>query len=77
MNDFVIYSLENLFGVLRNVAAQNVNDYSIPLVVAENEFRKDFFSSVCNLGCAVRIEILFSLIKSITNKHGKSALKSN
>lgn len=52
MNDFVIYSLENLFGVLRNVAAQNVNDYSIPLVVAENEFRKDFFSSVCNLGCA-------------------------
>ncbi|XP_043257358.1 protein maelstrom 1 [Colletes gigas] len=51
MDDFVIYSLEALFGALRNAVAQNVNDRSVPLVVAEHEFRTDFFLFTYGLGC--------------------------
>ncbi|KZC08796.1 Protein maelstrom like protein [Dufourea novaeangliae] len=52
LDNFVIYSLEALFAALRNVATQNVkDDCSIPLVVAENEFGKDTFSSVAGLEC--------------------------
>ncbi|XP_034174666.2 protein maelstrom homolog isoform X1 [Osmia lignaria lignaria] len=51
INDFPIYSLEALFGELRNTAVQNVDNCSIHLVVAENEFKKDIFSSVSNLEC--------------------------
>ncbi|XP_029054265.2 protein maelstrom homolog [Osmia bicornis bicornis] len=50
-DDFLIYSLEALFGSLRNTATQSVDDCTIPLVVAENEFGKDTFLSVCNLEC--------------------------
>lgn len=50
-DDFLIYSLEALFGSLRNAATQSVDDCTIPLVVAENEFGKDTFLSVCNLEC--------------------------
>ncbi|KOC67905.1 Protein maelstrom, partial [Habropoda laboriosa] len=49
--NFSIYSLEALFGTLRNAAAQNVKDCNIPLVVAEVEFRKDIFFSICGLEC--------------------------
>ncbi|XP_076683940.1 protein maelstrom homolog isoform X1 [Andrena cerasifolii] len=50
-NDFIVYSLEALFGALRNAAATKVDDVSIPLVVAEHEFGKDAFCSVRNLEC--------------------------
>lgn len=50
-NNFLIYSLEALFGKLRNTAVQNVDNCSISLVLAEHEFAKDTFSSVQNLEC--------------------------
>ncbi|XP_076756498.1 protein maelstrom 2 [Xylocopa sonorina] len=51
IEDFVVYSIEALFGELRNAAVQDVDDQSIPLVIAENEFKKDKFSSVRDLEC--------------------------
>ncbi|XP_054007272.1 protein maelstrom homolog [Hylaeus anthracinus] len=51
MDDFVVYTLETLFGELRNAATQHVDDISIPLVVAENEFKKDVFASTRGLEC--------------------------
>ncbi|CAK9813016.1 Protein maelstrom [Anthophora plagiata] len=51
IEEFSVYSLEALFGALRNAAAQNVNNCSIPLVVAENEFGKDVFFSICGIEC--------------------------
>ncbi|XP_076645843.1 protein maelstrom homolog [Halictus rubicundus] len=51
VDDFLIYSLEALFGGLRNAAAENVDSRSIPLVVAEDEFGKDFFAFVSGLEC--------------------------
>ncbi|XP_076236936.1 protein maelstrom homolog [Calliopsis andreniformis] len=51
-DDFVIYSLEALFGALRNAATQKVDDCSIPLVIAEIEFGKDIFVSEQNLECS-------------------------
>ncbi|XP_076290115.1 protein maelstrom homolog [Lasioglossum baleicum] len=50
-DDFLIYSLEALFGGLRNAAAENVNSGSIPLVVAEDQFGKDYFSYNSGLEC--------------------------
>lgn len=60
IDDFQIYSLEALFGALRNAAAQNVNDRSIPLVVAENAFAKDVFSSVQGIECNVSEEVFIA-----------------
>lgn len=51
MDDFQIYSLEALFGALRNAAAQNVDSCSIPLVVAEYEFGKDIFFALRGIEC--------------------------
>ncbi|CAL7941989.1 unnamed protein product [Xylocopa violacea] len=51
IEDFLIYSVEALFAELRNAAVQDVDDQSIPLVVAETEFKKDKFSSVHDLEC--------------------------
>ncbi|XP_003703610.1 protein maelstrom homolog [Megachile rotundata] len=50
-SDFTIYSLEALFSKLRNAAAEQVDDCSISLVLAEHEFAKDTFSSVRDLEC--------------------------
>ncbi|XP_031834006.1 protein maelstrom homolog [Nomia melanderi] len=50
-DDFVIYSLEALFAGLRNAAAQNEDSCSIPLVVAEHEFKKELFAFVGGLEC--------------------------
>ncbi|OAD57991.1 Protein maelstrom like protein [Eufriesea mexicana] len=51
LDDFLIYSIEALFGALWNAVMQNVNDHSIPLVVAENEFSKDVFSTERGFEC--------------------------
>ncbi|XP_061942208.1 protein maelstrom 2-like isoform X3 [Apis cerana] len=51
VNDFLIYSIEALFGALRNAAVQKVDNRSIPLIVAENEFSKDFLCNIRGFEC--------------------------
>lgn len=51
IDDFIIYSIKALFGALRNAAVQKVNDRSITLIVAENEFSKDFLCNTHGFEC--------------------------
>lgn len=45
-DDFLIYLIEALFGALSNTAVQKIDNHSISLIIAENEFLKDF---LCNI----------------------------
>ncbi|XP_026301766.1 protein maelstrom homolog isoform X3 [Apis mellifera] len=56
VNDFLIYSIEALFGALRNAAVQKVDNRSIPLIVAENEFSKDFLCNIRGFECDISKE---------------------
>ncbi|KZC14927.1 Protein maelstrom 3 [Dufourea novaeangliae] len=52
MNDFTIYSLEQLFTALLNAATKDTTkNCSIPFVVAKHEFGKDTFCSATGLEC--------------------------
>lgn len=56
VDDYLIYSIEALFAELRNAAVRSVDNRSIPLVLAEMEFAKDFLSSTRGFECEVCIQ---------------------
>ena len=57
IDDFIIYSIKALFGALRNAAVQKVNDRSITLIVAENEFSKDFLCNTHSVSSVIFIKL--------------------
>ncbi|XP_006610325.1 protein maelstrom 2-like [Apis dorsata] len=72
LDDFIIYSIEALFGALRNAAVQKVDDRSIPLIVAENEFSKDFLCNTRGFECDFHkiIDISQYCSKSVVKRWG-------
>lgn len=65
VDDYLIYSIEALFGELRNAAVRSVDDRSIPLVVAEVEFAKDYLSTTRGFECEVCIQKILPINDTI------------
>ncbi|XP_003491812.2 protein maelstrom isoform X1 [Bombus impatiens] len=51
VDDYLIYSIEALFGELRNAAVRKIDKRGIPLVLAETEFAKDYLSTMRGFEC--------------------------
>lgn len=72
VDDYLIYSIEALFAELRNAAVRNVDNRSIPLVLAEMEFAKDFLSNTRGFECEFHkiVDVPQYCSKSIVTRWG-------
>ncbi|KAK9299561.1 hypothetical protein QLX08_007466 [Tetragonisca angustula] len=72
LEDYLIYSVEALFGELRNAAVKKVSSRSLPLVIAEHRFAKDYFSDRRGFECEFHkiIDITQYCSKSIVTRWG-------
>lgn len=65
VDDYLIYSIEALFGELRNAAVRKIDKRGIPLVLAETEFAKDYLSTMRGFECEVCIQKILPIINTI------------
>ncbi|CAD1477796.1 unnamed protein product, partial [Heterotrigona itama] len=72
LEDYLIYSIEALFGEMRNAAVKKVGSCSLPLVIAEHRFAKDYFSNTRGFECEFHkiIDVSQYCSKSIVTRWG-------
>lgn len=72
LKDYLIYSIEALFGEMRNAAVKKVGSCSLPLVIAEHRFAKDYFSDSRGFECEFHkiIDVTQYCSKSIVTRWG-------